>query len=137
MSGTNEYLLMNADEKLIFVQLAAGEAPTSQRAQALLALDAGATVEAAAEQSGLTSNQVIYWRGRFGTRRLAVFPDDLVAAARQAGIEEPVVEEGVTETDFTAAASKPTSDKKKKKKSDKKKKGKQGSKKKSKKSKKK
>ena len=75
-------LILTEDEKLVCEQLAVGEPPFGQRAQALLALDSGVTQELASQHSGLTPNQVRYWHGRFRTRRLDVFPDDLLIAAR-------------------------------------------------------
>ena len=61
-------------------QVAGGEAPHSQRAQALLALADGADLAGAGITAGLTVNQVRYWLGRFGSRRLSIFPAELLAA---------------------------------------------------------
>ena len=52
--------LMIPNERAICEQIAAGDAPHSLRAQALLALDAGASQEEVAAQSDLTPNQVKY-----------------------------------------------------------------------------
>ena len=86
MTEGKRNLILTEDEKLVCEQLAVGETPFGQRAQALLALDSGATQELTSQHSGLTLNQVKYWQGRFRTRRLDIFPDDLLMAART-GIE--------------------------------------------------
>ncbi len=82
MTEGKRNLILTEDEKLVCEQLAVGGTPFGQRAQALLVLDSGATQELASQHSGLTLNQVRYWQGRFRTRRLDVFPDDLLMAAR-------------------------------------------------------
>ena len=79
---TEEKRILTEDEKLVCEQLAVNGSPFGQRAQALLTLDTGATRELASERSGLTPNQVRYWQGRFRTRRLDIFPEDLLIAAR-------------------------------------------------------
>lgn len=113
----NETLIAENDRQTC-KQLAAGEPPYSQRATALLALDAGATPEEAASQSGMNLNQVKYWRGRFRASGLAIFPEGLVIEAASAPAqveEEPVV-----------APEEAKSKKKKSKKKGKKNKGKKG-----------
>ena len=52
--------------------------PYSQRAKALLVLDAGKSEAEAATQSDLTPGQVKYWSGRFRSRRETIFPDSLL-----------------------------------------------------------
>ena len=68
---------MTAEEQAICAQIAAGGSVYAPRAAALLVLAAGKTQDDAAASSGLTVNQVRYWRGRFRTRRVAVFPDSI------------------------------------------------------------
>lgn len=79
-------MLLQPPEKVLCEQLAAGQAPHSQRAIALLALDAGATQTAAAGQSGQTVGQVRYWLGKFEKNRMSIFPEELLA---QSGPESP------------------------------------------------
>ncbi len=55
--------------------IAAGEAPWSQRAQALLAVDEGATQAEAGQRAGLTPGQVKYWLGKFRRDQLGIFPE--------------------------------------------------------------
>lgn len=76
---SNRALELSVDERAGLKQIAAGEPPYSQRAQALLALADGADLAEAGGKAGLTANQARYWLGRFGTRRLTIFPEDLLA----------------------------------------------------------
>jgi hypothetical protein len=78
--------LLGAQEKLILEQIAAGGPPHSQRAQSLLAIDAGLTQKIAALHSGQTVGQVSYWLSKFRTDRLSIFPEELL---RQTGSELP------------------------------------------------
>ena len=71
-------ILVTADESLVLEAIAQAEAPYSQRAQALLAVDAGSTIEQAARVANLKVTQVRYWIGRFRNGRLGVFPDWLI-----------------------------------------------------------
>ena len=71
-------ILVTADESLVLEALAQADAPYSQRAQALLAVDAGSTIEQAARVANLKVTQVRYWIGRFRNGRLGVFPDWLI-----------------------------------------------------------
>ena len=80
MGEVNNTEMMTAEERAVLSQLAGGEPPYNQRAQALLALADGATQAEAAAQTNLTPNQVRYWLGRFRTGRLKVFPEDLTTA---------------------------------------------------------
>ncbi len=70
--------LLEPQEKLILEQIAAGGPPHSQRAQSLLAIDAGVTQETAALQSGLTVGQVSYWLSKFRRDRMGIFPEELL-----------------------------------------------------------
>jgi hypothetical protein len=78
--------LLGPQEKLILEQIAAGGPPHSQRAQSLLAIDAGLTQKIAALQSGQTVGQVSYWLSKFRRDRLSIFPEELL---RQTGSELP------------------------------------------------
>ena len=60
-------------------RIASTEPPYSQRAQGLIAMADGANLAEAGMASGLTINQMRHWLGRFGTRRLSIFPEDLLA----------------------------------------------------------
>jgi hypothetical protein len=93
--------LLNREERAVCERVAAGEAPWSQRAQALLALDEGATQVGAGGRAGLTQGQVSYWLGRFRQDGLGIFPESEEAEA--------------TEMKAAEAAVKPKKKKKKKK----------------------
>jgi hypothetical protein len=71
-------IFVTAEESSVLEALAQAEAPYSQRAQALLAVDAGSTIEQAARVANLKATQVRYWIGRFRNGRLGVFPDWLI-----------------------------------------------------------
>ncbi|MGI9537585.1 MAG: helix-turn-helix domain-containing protein [Desulfocapsaceae bacterium] len=71
-------LFVTETESLVLEALAQAEAPYSQRAQALLAVDAGSTIEQAAQVANLKVTQVRFWIGRFRNGRLGVFPESLV-----------------------------------------------------------
>jgi len=91
-SGTDESAgkLLSAQEREVFTRISTGEAPHSQRAQALLAIDEGATQTAAGEGAGLTSGQVKYWLAKFRKEGLAMFPEDaLVEPEPAAAVETP------------------------------------------------
>ncbi len=70
--------LLEPQEKLILEQIAAGGPPHSQRAQSLLAIDAGVTQKIAALQSGQTVRQVSYWLSKFRRDRMGIFPEELL-----------------------------------------------------------
>lgn len=71
--------ILSAEERTALEQIALGATPFSQRAQALIAVSDGADLEEAGSLAGLTGNQVRYWLGRFGTRRLSIFPEEILA----------------------------------------------------------
>ena len=64
------------------------EAPHSQRAQALLALDEGATQPEAGLRAGLTVGQVKYWLGKFRKVGLDIFPEQVVMDTAESSQEE-------------------------------------------------
>ncbi|KPK11022.1 MAG: hypothetical protein AMJ56_06855 [Anaerolineae bacterium SG8_19] len=70
--------LLSPQERLVCEQLTAGQPPFSQRALSLLAIDAGATQTAAAQQSGQTVGQVRYWLSKFRKNRMGIFPGELL-----------------------------------------------------------
>jgi hypothetical protein len=71
-------LFISEKESSILEAIALGEAPHSQRAQAILAADAGSNLEQAAGVAGLKTTQVRFWLGRFRNSRLQVFPEALI-----------------------------------------------------------
>ncbi len=83
-------LHLTSDERTACQQIATGKAPYSQRAQTILALADGASQAEAAQQSGLTENQVRYWLGRFRSKRLDIFPES-VRSDKQEAVQSPPV----------------------------------------------
>jgi transposase-like protein len=75
--------LLSPDERNACRRVAAGTAPHSQRALALMALDQGVTQSEAGELSGLSQGQVRYWRDRFREKRLSIFPEDIRTGAEK------------------------------------------------------
>lgn len=71
-------LFVTEMESLVLEALAQADAPHSLRAQALLAVDAGSTIEQAAKVANLKVTQVRFWIGRFRNGRLGVFPEALI-----------------------------------------------------------
>ena len=80
--------LLSAQEREVFTRISMGEAPHSHRAQALLAIDEGATQAAAGEAAGLTSGQVNYWLAKFRKEGLAMFPEDALLEPEPAAVCE-------------------------------------------------
>ena len=70
--------LLGPQERRICEQIAAGGPPHNQRAQSLLAIDAGVTQKTAALQSGQTVGQVSYWLGKFRREGMSIFPEELM-----------------------------------------------------------
>lgn len=83
-------LYLTSEERTACEQIATSQAPYSQRAQAILALADGASQAEAAQQSGLTENQVRYWLGRFRSKRLDIFPER-VRSDKQEAVQSPPV----------------------------------------------
>jgi hypothetical protein len=81
--------LLTPDERQVCQQIAAGEAPHSQRALALLALDQRVTQAEAGQLSGLTEGQVRYWRDKFRQRRLSIFPENQLGQAEPGSNSTP------------------------------------------------
>ena len=78
-----ENQLLNPEEQAVLSQIATSEPPHSQRAQALLAMNEGATQAEAGTQAGLTIGQVRYWLTKFRAKRTAIFPDELLIQEQQ------------------------------------------------------
>ena len=123
-------ILVTAKESLVLEALAQADAPYSQRAQALLAVDAGSTIEQAARVANLKVTQVRYWIGRFKNGRLGVFPDWLIeemeASVQAASPKPKKKKEKAKKTKAKAAGAKKTDKKGAKLKSKKDKKGGKG-----------
>ncbi len=71
-------LFVSEEEASVLEKIAVGEVPFSQRAQAILAVDAGSNLEQAASVAGLRVTQVRYWIGRFSHSRLNIFPETMI-----------------------------------------------------------
>jgi len=76
LKDSEESKLLTTQERETCQKISVGETPHSQRAQALLALDEGATQAQAGQQAGLTRGQVKYLLGKFRKDRLEVFPEE-------------------------------------------------------------
>jgi hypothetical protein len=85
---TNDDRLLRSEERSALQQLAEQPGIDGQRAVALLALDEGKTQVAAAETSGLTTNQVRYIKKKFSEDRLLAFPNALALLPVQVEVEE-------------------------------------------------
>lgn len=88
-SPEKEFRSLSSEERAIFSQIATGEPPYSQRAQALLAIDEGATQAEAASEAGLTKGQVRYWLTKFRRDRTDIIPEELLNQAQQVDAESP------------------------------------------------
>lgn len=75
--------LLGPEEQTVLRQIATKEPPYSQRAQALLAINDGATQADAGSQVGLTKGQVRYWLTKFRAGGTGIFPDELLIQERQ------------------------------------------------------
>jgi hypothetical protein len=87
MSEQNDFQTLIDEKDIPLVKIVAKAAkPYSQRAQAVLELHKGRSVEDAAEISGLRVTQVRYWQRRYRKSGLDVFPEDLLV--EENGIED-------------------------------------------------
>ena len=84
-----ETRLLSSEERAILSQVATKEAPDSQRAQALLAIDEGASQAEAGHQAGLTKGQVRYWLGKFRKDGTDIFPEELLSQAQPEEADSP------------------------------------------------
>ena len=92
--------LLTVEERVDCEMIPAGDSWYSPRAQALLALDEGATRKEAGEQTGLTLGQISYWLRRFRADRMAAFPE-----FEPAQPDEPVLQPIELDTDQTSVQS--------------------------------
>lgn len=94
--------LLNPGERRICEELARGKAPWSQRAQALLSVDGGASYTDAGEITGLRASQVKYWVDAFRRRGVEIFPEggemEVVLLPDLSDTEIDQVEASVAET---------------------------------------
>jgi len=101
--GTSTGWLLSPEQRTICEQIAAGESPDRRRAQALLAVDGGASQAEAGRRTGLTRNQVQYCLHKFRQDGVAIFagvapeaptpePDAAPESAAGAGGAETKVE---------------------------------------------
>jgi septal ring-binding cell division protein DamX len=128
--------LLGSQERLICEQIGAGQPPYSQRAQSLLAIDAGVTQKTAALQTGQTVGQVSYWLSKFRREGMSIFPEKLLlqtepqppapqhltetpTPSESPEIDQPVEQDAKRENEISDAAE-PKPGKKKKKKTKKK-----------------
>jgi len=69
-------LFITEEESLMLEALAQSDIPHSQRAQAILAVDAGSTIEQAAQVANLKVTQVLAWQvQKFPLKCLSRIPD--------------------------------------------------------------
>lgn len=91
--------LLDEQARVVCEKLSGGEIPYSQWAQALLAIDEGASQAEAAQRTGLTIHQVRYWLAKFRKTGLNIFPlQTLELATTETPVSMPdvaVVEEHV------------------------------------------
>lgn len=120
-------LFVNEEESSTLEKIALGEAPFSQRAQAILAVDAGSNLKQAALVAGLRVTQVRYWVNRFNNSRLDVFPEAMIAKIKERQSLKTGAEKVTMEKEKTKASKKKSKNgepkAKKKDKQNKKKKG--------------
>ena len=108
--------LLSPEERGVCKQLAAGEAPWSQRAQALMALDKGATQAEAGGRAGLTRTQARYWLGRYREDGLSIFPEAELSQTQPDPSQDTAASPQAVGEEAAATAEKPKQKKKKKKK---------------------
>ena len=87
----SEGKLLSSQEHGLCVRISEGDTIHSQRAQALLAIDEGASQRQAAQRAGLTRGQVKYWLGKYRKMRLDIFPESILVEAG-AGLVESQAE---------------------------------------------
>jgi len=111
-----ESRLLSSEERVIFSQIATKEQPYGSRAQALLAIDEGATQSEAGQQAGLTIGQLRYWLGKFRKDGTAIFPQELLSQAQPEEAQQELldVEETAGPADEAAPQQKVTPKAKKK-----------------------
>ena len=90
--------LLDAEESAVCQRVALGDTLDSRRAQAMLAVDGGASQAKAGVQAGLTRNQVSYCLRKFRQQGLAMFPDAALDAMQPEPAPEPVASADGEET---------------------------------------
>ena len=112
--GGSGGILLTPRERVVCLRISAGDTIHSQRAQALIAIDDGATQVQACQRSGLTQGQVSYWLGKFRKIRLDIYPEDYLKEVEAAQVisqaETPVEDAHLVES---SAEAKPSHKKKK------------------------
>lgn len=83
--------LLTSEERSILSQIATMEPPHSLRAQALLAIDEGATQAEAGRRAGLTFGQLRYWLDKFRKDRTSIFPEEMLNQAQQEDAGAPKI----------------------------------------------
>lgn len=81
--------LLSSEERASLGQIATKDPPYGQRAQALLAIDGGATQAEAGRLAGLTAGQVRYWLAKFRRDGTNIFPDELLDQTLQVDPKSP------------------------------------------------
>lgn len=76
-------LFITEEEFQLLEALAQADVPHSLRAQAILAVDAGSSMEQAAMVANLKLTQVRFWLGRFRNSRLNIFPEAMIEAIKR------------------------------------------------------
>ena len=100
-TGAQTGRLLNAEEKAVCEQVAAGATLDSRRAQALLAIDGGVTQIEAGRQAGLTRGQMQYSLRKFRQQGAAIFTDAAPEPVPETELEP--VPDPVSEPDLTPA----------------------------------
>lgn len=96
----SERSLLSSHEREICSRISEGNTIHSQRAMAILAIEAGATQTQAGQGSGLTRGQVRYWLEKFRDQGLDIFPQDILQEAHatvQTAVYEPELAEQLPE----------------------------------------
>ena len=101
-SMEKEKQLLSSEEQAILSQIATKEPPYSQRAQALLAINEGATQAEAGIRAGLTKGQVRYWFDKFRKDGTSVFPEELLNQVQPEDTGEEEVQQEMPVADETA-----------------------------------
>lgn len=80
--GNAESMLLTVSDREVISRISEGDSIHSQRAKAILVIDAGATQAEAGEQTGLTRGHVRYWLEKFRIQGLEIFPQDMLEEAQ-------------------------------------------------------
>jgi len=111
-------LLTPEERRICEGVVSAGEAPWSQRAQVLLAMNQGNPESVAAESAGLRDSQVRYWLNAFRRKRTDIFPEQILkGTVADSSVSEPDDSEEKTAVDESPGKTKKNKGDKKNKKS--------------------